>query len=70
MLYAPQAGVEITDRQFTPALPLPKEQLTWQIAAKAAQLFWQRAENDRRISATFRKICATNAQRIGYLLTL
>ena len=70
MLYAPQAGVEITERQFTPALPLPKEQLTWQIAAKAAQLFWQRAENDHRISATFRKICATNAQHIGYLLTL
>jgi hypothetical protein len=64
MLYAPQRGVELTVREFTPALPLPAEQAAWQDAARAAIVFWQQAAGDARISAAFRKVCAANAARV------
>ncbi len=65
MLYAPQPGVELTARQFSPHLALPKEREAWLPAAHAAQVFWERAASDARISAAFRQICAQNAALIA-----
>jgi hypothetical protein len=42
-------------------LPLPGEQAAWQVAARAALVFWQTAAEDPRISAGFRQVCEGNA---------
>jgi hypothetical protein len=63
MLYAPQRGVELPQRQFAARLPLPGERELWHQAAQAAIDFWRRAGNDTRISQNFRQICRRN-QRI------
>lgn len=68
MLYAPLRGVELVERRFNPALPLPKERNTWMQAADAAIVFWNAVESDRRISSAFRQIAATNARHIRRLL--
>lgn len=68
MLYAPQRGVELVERKFTPALPMPRERGDWVLAAKAALVFWHRAERDERISERFRFICKANAEHIEHLL--
>jgi hypothetical protein len=65
MLYAPVRGVEIPKRTFTPELPLPNDIGNWSIAAKAAELFWMTAANDKRISKEFRNSCRDN----GIVLT-
>lgn len=65
MLYAPQRGVELPERNFSPRLPLPAERTHWQQAAQAAIDFWRRASNDKRISDDFRKSCARNAQAVS-----
>ena len=44
MLYAPQRGVELVERNFAPALPMPHERRTWIQAAEAAIVFWRRAQ--------------------------
>lgn len=62
MHYAPQRGVELADKDFTPQLPLPSQRPSWSVAAQAAIAFWQAASQDRRISAGFRKVCARNAE--------
>ena len=68
MLYAPVRGVELPQRTFAPALPLPADRGRWQIAAAAAQIFWTQASKDKRISKEFRVICASNARRLADLL--
>lgn len=68
MLYAPQRGVEIVERNFAPALPVPRERSAWVQAADAALVFWRRAEQDARISEGFRAICSANAAQVEYLL--
>lgn len=68
MLYAPQRGVELVERKFAPALPLPKERTNWLKAAKAAVVFWQRAANNERISERFRLISRANAIQVEALL--
>jgi HipA-like C-terminal domain len=60
MLYAPQRGVELPQRQFAARLPLPAEREHWHQAAQAALAFWSRASNDTRISENFRQICRRN----------
>jgi hypothetical protein len=60
MLYAPQRGVELPERQFAARLPLPAERELWHQAAEAAIDFWSRASNDTRISENFREICRRN----------
>jgi hypothetical protein len=70
MLYAPQRGVELPERAFTPRLPLPAEQALWQHAAAAAIHFWQRASQDARISPAFRQTCADNAGAVLRASTL
>ena len=65
MLYAPQRGVELPERNFAPRLPLPAEREAWQQAARAAVDFWTRASSDTRISDGFRQTCARNAQAVS-----
>lgn len=65
MHYAPQRGVELADKDFTPQLPLPSHRQSWSVAAQAAIAFWDAASQDRRISAAFRKICARNAEAVS-----
>jgi hypothetical protein len=61
MAYAPASGVELPARAYVPRLPLPNDQTEWDAAARAARLFWERAAEDRRISAGFRGACGDNA---------
>ncbi|MBF8179776.1 type II toxin-antitoxin system HipA family toxin YjjJ [Herminiimonas contaminans] len=68
MLYAPQRGVELVERDFAPALPVPKERGVWVQAAEAALVFWRRAARDERISGAFRAICQANADQVERLL--
>lgn len=68
MLYAPVRGVELPQRSFEPALPLPAERTRWQAAAAAAQQFWNEASHDSRVSAEFRDTCACNARHVAKLL--
>ena len=60
MLYAPQRGVELPERQFAARLPLPRERELWHRAAEAAIDFWSRAGSDTRVSESFREICRRN----------
>ncbi len=62
MMYAPQRGVELIERQLKPALPLPKERENW---LRAASVFWWRVEADARISLDFRRIAGVNAGLLG-----
>jgi serine/threonine protein kinase HipA of HipAB toxin-antitoxin module len=68
MLYAPLAGGEVPERSFSAspgaALPLPSQRADWLVAHVAAQAFWQRAADDERIGADFRRICALNAENL------
>jgi hypothetical protein len=64
MLYAPLPGGELPARQFEVALPVPEQRSAWEAAGGAALLFWQQAAVDVRISAAFRAVCASNAQRL------
>ena len=64
MLYAPQRGVELPERNFAPRLPLPTEREPWQQAAQAAIAFWSSAAGNDRISDGFRQTCAHNAKAI------
>lgn len=68
MLYAPMRGVELPAREFAPPLPLPQRTSFWRDAARAAEVFWARAAADKRISASFREICADNAQAVHRLV--
>lgn len=68
MMYAPVRGVEIVERTFAPALPMPKERNAWIRAAEAAVVFWRRAESDDRISKEFRSVSKANAAHIERLL--
>jgi HipA-like C-terminal domain len=64
MLYAPQRGVELPERQLTVRLPLPAERKLWHQAAQAAIDFWSRASNDDRVSEGFRQICRRNERTV------
>ncbi|WP_092411712.1 type II toxin-antitoxin system HipA family toxin YjjJ [Collimonas sp. OK307] len=70
MQYAPQRGVELVERKFTPALPVPREHGAWVQAAEAAVVFWHRAARDERISERFRSTCKANADHIEHLLVV
>jgi hypothetical protein len=68
MMYAPSRGVELVERKFAPALPVPRERNTWVQAAAAAVVFWHRVESDNRISDEFRSIAKANAAQVERLL--
>jgi hypothetical protein len=65
MRYAPVQGMELLTRNITPRLPLPGEQAAWQLAARAALVFWQSAAEDPRISAGFRALSGGNARMLA-----
>lgn len=65
MMYAPERGVELPEREFTPMPPLPSERPAWAAARSAAISFWESAATDSRISAEFRALCSINARRLG-----
>lgn len=68
MMYAPLRGGEIPDRKYSPDLPLPAESAVWPRAAQAALLFWRSCAEDQRISAVFRRTCASNGRILASLL--
>ncbi len=70
MLYAPVRGVELPQREFAPALPLPAEREDWLAAAEAAIEFWSMAAADSRISSGFRATCRVNGRELRRLKTL
>ena len=70
MLYAPLRGVEIPQRRFEPALPLPQEREAWRRAAVCATAFWDQAAEDERISPDFRAVCAANGAEVRRLAGL
>lgn len=70
MLYAPARGVELPQRAFAPALPLPAEREDWLAAVDAAIAFWHAAAGDARISAAFRAVCTANGRELTRLKAL
>ena len=70
MAYAPMAGGEVPRAEYTPGLPTPKDRAAWLLASQAAQLFWDTARADPRISARFREVCGANLQELNRLITL
>lgn len=70
MLYAPARGVELPQREFAPALPLPSETADWLVAAEAAIAFWRAAGDDQRIGAAFRAVCKANGRELMRLKAL
>lgn len=70
MMYAPQRGVELVEREFNPPLPLPKERHDWALAAEAAIVFWFRVGADARISVHFRDIAKSNAEQIRRIINI
>ncbi|MTV36491.1 type II toxin-antitoxin system HipA family toxin YjjJ [Duganella radicis] len=70
MLYAPVRGVELPQREYAPALPLPAERDDWLAAADAALVFWHAAGADERIGAGFRAVCKANGRELKRLRAL
>ncbi|MBA4137079.1 MAG: transcriptional regulator [Opitutus sp.] len=56
MLFAPGSQGEITEREFRPRPPLPTVADVWPSAAAAADRFWQRVQEDARLSDSFRAL--------------
>lgn len=70
MRYAPVQGMELLTSDITPRLPLPGEQAVWQVAARAALVFWQTASEDPRISTGFRELCSGNLRVLAGALAV
>lgn len=66
MLYAPVGG-ELVPRDFAsrPLQPTAATLGEWAEAQNLAQVFWQAAAKDERVSAGFRAIAAENSSHIG-----
>ncbi|MBT9512927.1 MAG: type II toxin-antitoxin system HipA family toxin YjjJ [Acidovorax sp.] len=66
MLYAPVGG-ELVPRDFAsrPLQPTAATLGEWAEAQSLAQVFWQAAAKDERVSAGFRAIAAENSSHIG-----
>ena len=67
MAYAPLAGGEVPQREFSPPLPLPTQRPAWAHAFQGAIAYWRRAAMDERISAPFRQICRSNGDKLATL---
>jgi len=65
MAYAPARGMELPAKDFVVPLPLPAERPAWLLAAQAAELFWNTASIDLRISPDFRQVCKVNAVAVS-----
>lgn len=68
MHHAPVRGVELPQRNYEVALPMPASFEAARPAAMAARAFWMQASEDRRISDGFRAVCAANAEALGGLM--
>lgn len=68
MLYAPQRGVELPQREFRPRAPLPRERDDWRPAAAAAIGFWEAAAGHAAVSPAFRQLCRENADTVSRAL--
>lgn len=68
MHHAPVRGVELPQRAYEVALPLPASFEVARPAARAAQAFWMQAGADTRISEAFRAVCVANADAVGALM--
>ena len=64
MLYAQLPGGEVPMRSFEPTLPLPPQRPIWTVACAVAVRLWTAASQDQRVSDGFRRVCASNAQRL------
>lgn len=68
MQFAPSLQGEIVPREFRLAPPLPGLRADWEIARPWALEFWQRVEDDVRISDEFRRLavdCRREVERVG-----
>lgn len=70
MHHAPVRGVELPQRVYDVALPMPQHFDVARPAAQAAQRVWAQASADPRISQHFRAVCAANAESLGRLLAV
>lgn len=69
MLWAPRPGDASPAPEFAPLAPMPHELDLWPEAAQMAGEFWQRVENDGRVSDGFRLIAAAARQTVQNLRT-
>lgn len=63
MLYRPREA-EVTHPVFAPPPAAPQAPAEWDSALTAAEIFWNRAAGDNRISQSFRDICTENLELI------
>ncbi len=56
MRFRPTNGGEIVERRYEIALPAPEQKADWLAAAPMARKFWQRIQDDPRISRPFHAI--------------
>jgi hypothetical protein len=68
MFYRPEAGTEIVERQLAPLPPRPEQRSAWSKAATLAQLFWERASRDSRLSEPMRAEATRLVESIRRLL--
>lgn len=69
MLYAP-VNEQLVPREFVPPSPVPADADIWPGCWKAACAFWKQAATHQLISASFRKIAATNLKSVKELKEL
>jgi hypothetical protein len=66
MLYAPEHG-QLIDRVFAPPPPSAQTFSVYSRVNTLAQEYWRRIADDRRVSAGFRALSATNAEAVRRL---
>jgi len=64
MKWSPSANGEVVRREFEIALPAPEQREDWHAAARAALAFWNRVQDDRRITDDFRGIAGSARESI------
>lgn len=64
MLYSPQRGGELIERDFAPPLPRPEDADIWPEMWDCARGFWANVSDDNRVSVTFRQIAKENSQKL------
>lgn len=70
MLYRPTEGGDIVLREFSPPYPTAMNRLVWVEALQMAHSYWQILHSMKELSAAFREIAATNAQRLHAMKTI
>ncbi|MFO1447915.1 MAG: type II toxin-antitoxin system HipA family toxin YjjJ [Opitutaceae bacterium] len=65
MLYAPGSQGDLSEREFSPGLPLAAVADVWSEAAAAAVCFWERVAADGRISHGLRRLADANGKKVA-----